>query len=1321
MKNLKVFATLFFSMLVLFASPCSLRTFAAETDALEITITADKENYSTGDTVKLNVNVKNNNSYTIDSLSLEGSISDNFTISENKNYSMKLEPSESKDYTITAKQNNQDSPQTGVTPPIIPAVLLGASLIFVTFTLIKNKKARKMLAVVLCVTSISGFCFDKSSFKAIAAEYITVTKESTFKYNNKDITAKITAKYEDMNVIIVNTSPLGKKQNDASYNVTEVISTLDGTLRRSNEIKEFSYKITDMKNAVVGEGTLPVAEKWVIENFGLVVGGNNVVLTAVDNDNKTYTTKLKIFNSNIENMNNTNVDLTDDDNDKLSVYYENWFGTDSDNPDSDNDGLPDGYEAMTLGTVPVSSDSNTNGVSDYDEDFDNDALSNGEEWIAGTDPLNNDTDGDTLSDGDELKTHHTDPLVIDTDADGLDDADEVYFGTNPNLKDTDGNGVLDGDEKREQTFIHQVENTNCAVSKVQVQFKGTGNIQKSTNIKSVMNRDMICSEVVGLVGEPFSIETTSQFEKAVITFQINPNLLGETDFNDLLFLWYDEVNCEFVEIETLYNATENTVSMETTHFSKYMVVDKKQWFKAWAQTFNYNPSTSSSYAPTFYYNTVLAIDCSGSMKSNDPINTLPVSSPSDSVYARTCGRIKAADGFIDNMNSGDKAAIVCFTSSASVAQTMTTDKTLLKKAVQSITSNGGTSFSSAITTAISTFSKEDLSNANMKNRIILLSDGEDSVSNSILDQANNNDIKIYTIGLGDDSHDYILKNIASYTGGEFYKAYDAAELINIYKEIGISGDFDTTDTDGDGLYDAVEAAGIRLENGRIINGCDPANPDTDNDGIPDGKEIDPTIRWKAKHYYPSDVPEFAIDKEYYFVMKSDPVGNDDYDRDGYADIFDPDPKNYEDYSFLNEEIHYIGIYDDSKNIMLPLEATSGAINKANDFDSNGGGQYFRFKWVGNGYKLCSVQYESSNMVITAHDNGGYYTVTLEPDKNKAEQIWEIAPHGTIDEFGNYNSDGMLFRNKALNRYDSSPCMYLSSKGGLSLSSTKSESNRLKIYSPFLWKRFGEIYLNYIGWEQTDVPFNAMQNYYNNVKINIDPSSNINNYNGHDLLLNQSGGNFPKLYFKTSTMNDVCCEIMGTYNALLMKNIQVDFFKLAVEFEQNGINIVLGTGSNGMWGNDPYKICNCLDAYNVSYTTIDIADYPDFTAACNAYDAALKKGVCGIISYNWTVYNEDIEHIIDCSMGVGIDAYSYLLRNDSIQQVIKEAAKEAAKEALYLGIHTYATVYDTKDPANPIKTFNKICKIQVPKDYASTDDAMKDSTNMNHFMIGYVLN
>lgn len=58
---------------------------------------------------------------------------------------MKLEPSESKDYTITAKQNNQDSPQTGVTPPIIPAVLLGASLVLSHLHLLRIKKQEKCL------------------------------------------------------------------------------------------------------------------------------------------------------------------------------------------------------------------------------------------------------------------------------------------------------------------------------------------------------------------------------------------------------------------------------------------------------------------------------------------------------------------------------------------------------------------------------------------------------------------------------------------------------------------------------------------------------------------------------------------------------------------------------------------------------------------------------------------------------------------------------------------------------------------------------------------------------------------------------------------------------------------------------------------------------------------------------------------------------------------------------------------------------------------------------------------------------------------------
>ena len=55
-----------------------------------------------------------------------------------------------------------------------------------------------------------------------------------------------------------------------------------------------------------------------------------------------------------------------------------------------------------------------------------------------------------------------------------------------------------------------------------------------------MNKDILCSEVVGLVGEPFEIKTTSQFDKATLTYVIDKSKLGDTEFDNLLFLWYDE-------------------------------------------------------------------------------------------------------------------------------------------------------------------------------------------------------------------------------------------------------------------------------------------------------------------------------------------------------------------------------------------------------------------------------------------------------------------------------------------------------------------------------------------------------------------------------------------------------------------------------------------------------------------------------------------------------------------------------------------------------------------------------------------------------------
>ncbi len=179
-------------------------------------------------------------------------------------------------------------------------------------------------------------------------------------------------------------------------------------------------------------------------------------------------------------------------------------------------------------------DENGNGLPDFFEDFENwskladtdgDGLPDSIEEYLGSDSNNIDTDGDGLNDYYEVFVTYTDPTMAYTDENGTQDGDEDF----------DEDGLINLDELLNNTYPYIDDSDNDGLS----------------------DGD-----------EVNKYETESEFDKATLTFKIDKDKLGEIPFDNLLFLWYNEEDNEFVELETMLNEANGTVSIITTHFSK---------------------------------------------------------------------------------------------------------------------------------------------------------------------------------------------------------------------------------------------------------------------------------------------------------------------------------------------------------------------------------------------------------------------------------------------------------------------------------------------------------------------------------------------------------------------------------------------------------------------------------------------------------------------------------------------------------------------------------------------------------------------------------
>ena len=583
-----------------------------------------------------------------------------------------------------------------------------------------------------------------------------------------------------------------------------------------------------------------------------------------------------------EDMNNWEL-LKDTDGDKLPDCVEQYLGSDSTLVDTDGDLLDDYYEVFVTGTDPTLIDTDENGITDGDEDFDEDGLTNLQEYELGTEPYNDDTDGDGLNDGEEINTYNTDPLKKDTDDDGLEDGDEIYLETDPTNPDTNENGILDGDEKRLQTFIHKVENEDCAVTEVRVSMEGTGNLQKTTTVESIMNKDILCSEVVGLVGEPFEIKTTSQFDKATLTYVIDKSKLGDTEFDNLLFLWYDEENDNFVELDTILDEKNSTVSVETTHFSKYMIVDGKEWYRAWQDIYTKINESKGQHIPNA---TVLISKSSNIYNVNNANrNELIVSN------------------IVDSMSDSDIMSFLTYQNAGGMNTDFTSVKSALKWDPIYYSRTANASYGIGLAAVIL---NDEAMGYNSK--IIFITDSSVSVDSRFLKLAINNKIPIYFFCIGD-FNTAALIGYAQLTGGKVYSAKTAAEINQSCNEIGPKTFVGETDTDGDGFTDIEEMSGLIVSSNCKIVNTDYMKADTDDDGLDDNEEVDvelTKVEVPGKQGNPSTF-------KYYHHMWSDP-SDSDTDGDRTVDSSDLNPLVYSFVPYLDILCEYAQNYCSDNNL-----------------------------------------------------------------------------------------------------------------------------------------------------------------------------------------------------------------------------------------------------------------------------------------------------------------------------------------------------------------------------------------------------------------------
>lgn len=615
----------------------------------------------------------------------------------------------------------------------------------------------------------------------------------------------------DENILRINRDDLIFNESTDSYILMQKIEKITGTVSNLTGLESIKFEVYNDENLCIDSGDIEIFEDWYTDSFDFILGKNKFVVIAKYNNDIVITDEIWIECYTDEYLENLEIDVTTDtDKDGLVDYLEAKYGTDENDIDTDDDGLNDYFELNEVGTNPLVKDSDNNGINDFDEDCDNDNLSNGLEIENKTDPVGQDTDLDGIIDGDEIFKYKTDPLKKDSDNDGADDFWEIANGFDPNVYQESFN--------TEKVF-------SDGKNEVSVKVNLTGEQAGSLLVVPDTENSNLNESIPGYISQAYSFTVDGTFEgNAEISFSFDKNLFNEEGSFIPTVYYYNEEAQILEELETVIDFDKGVATATVSHFSTYILLNKVEFDKVWEREIKQPDYEGNGITGL---DVVFVIDSSGSMSSND----------------RNGIRKFAAMDFVEKLGEKDRAAVVDFDSYSYVRSGFTSDQTVLFNAINGVNSSGGTSLSAGISAAINLFTNESYTRTDAYKYIIMLTDGDGSYSPSYTTTAANNGIVIYTVGLGSGVRPSVLQAMANGTGGKYYFASAAYEITDIYTEI----EFETIDYQKDSNGDKISDyyAQLILE-GKLCTGVGTddfigvdfnESTDLDNDGILNGDEV----------------------------------------------------------------------------------------------------------------------------------------------------------------------------------------------------------------------------------------------------------------------------------------------------------------------------------------------------------------------------------------------------------------------------------------------------------------------------------------------------